>query len=222
MAARSDGSPSRVVLWAVIIAVLVLGTWAFPPFHVVRLATAKGAPGPTGTAVFDAKPVAAKLWQHEIPAAAAKAVALDRVITALRKNPADAKAQFGRTVGVGVAYFFVRGRGRVVTRERNQLVIAPDGAPGEVVALRIGPVFGNTVRDGCGLVDLNSFPGLAEFNALSSELNALVEQNVLPTLRAKAQVGATVTFAGCAEAPDVLDDPGEPVLTIVPVEAQVP
>jgi predicted lipoprotein len=91
-----------------------------------------------------------------------------------------------------------------------------------VVALRIGPVFGNTVRDGCGLLDVNAFPGLEEFNALSAELNALVERNVLPALKAGANVGATVRFAGCAEAPESAPDAGEPLLLIVPIQAGMP
>jgi predicted lipoprotein len=164
---------------------------------------------------------AAKVWRDEIPAAAAKASDAAAVVTALRNDVDAAKTRFGKAVGVGAAYFFVQGRGRVTARERNQLTVALDGAPGEVIALRIGPVFGNTIRDGCGRLDLNAFPGLTEFNALSAELNALAEQTVLPALRQRAQVGSKVTFAGCAEAPDYAADPGEPMLTIVPVSAEV-
>ena len=76
-------------------------------------------------------------------------------------------------------------------------------------------------RDGCGLLDVNSYPGLAEFNALSGELNTLVEKSVLPTLREKASVGAAVHFVGCAEAPESAADADEPLLTIIPVRAEV-
>jgi hypothetical protein len=75
------------------------------------------------------------------------------------------------------------------------------------------------VRDGCGLLDVNQVPGLAEFNALSAELNRLVEARVQPPLKTVA-VGATITFAGCAEAPESLPAAG-PLLTFIPVTAEV-
>ena len=122
---------------------------------------------------------------------------------------------------MGTAYYFVRGSGRVIARDRNYLNVALDGAESAVVAIRIGPVFGNAVRDGSGVLDVNSFPGLQEFNALAAELNALVEKQVLPALREKANVGTVVHFAGCAEAPEMVGGPGDPILTVIPVEAGV-
>ena len=110
----------------------------------------------------------------------------------------------------------------MVAREKNILRLAPAGAESEIVVIRLGPVFGNTVRDGCGLLDVNAFPGLQEFNDLSAALNTLVEKNVLPLLREKAVVGATVNFVGCAEAPENAADAGEPLLTIVPVRVEIP
>lgn len=231
MAAKSEGVGRRSLTWAVLVAVVIAAGWAFPPFRVVRLAPATAGPAVTrgvepaaaaNTATaFDAKAVATKVWREQMPGAAAKAADADAVVALLQQSPDQAKARYGKTADLGSTYFFVRGRGRVVAHARNQLTIALDGLPGAVVALRIGPVFGNTVRDGCGLLGVNSFPGLAEFNALAAELNTLVEQAVLPGLRQQAPVGATVSFAGCAEAPEFAADPGEPVLTIVPVEAEV-
>lgn len=222
MAAKSDASASRSAVWLVLASLVILGAWFFPPFHVVHLSPVPSDSAAKGPSSFDAKATATEIWRDQIPAAAAQSTDVALVISALRKDADRAKAQYGKTAGIGAAYFFVRGHGRITAHERNDLIVAVDGAPGEVVALRIGPVFGNTVRDGCGLLNLNSFPGLAEFNALSAELNALVEQTVLPTLRQRGKVGAAITFAGCAEAPDFAADPGEPVLAIVPVEAQLP
>jgi hypothetical protein len=70
------------------------------------------------------------------------------------------------------------------------------------------------VYDGCGLLDVNSFPGLSEFNVLAAELNALVEKNVIPALRDQAAVGTEVVFSGCAEAPESLPASGKPLLSI--------
>jgi predicted lipoprotein len=143
------------------------------------------------------------------------------VATAVRRDPVAAAKQHAHQVGIGgTAYYFVRGRGWIEAVETNRIVVAIDGADGVRVALRVGPLFGNAVRDGIGLLDVNDFPGLQEFNALAAELNRLVETRVFPEWRARAQTGATVEFAGVAEAPESVE-PG-PVLSLVPLPVAGP
>jgi predicted lipoprotein len=69
----------------------------------------------------------------------------------------------------------------------------------------IGPVFGNAVRDGTGLLNPSDYPNSQDFNAISSALNHLVETRVLPKLR-DAKAGMSVRFAGCAEVDDESTD----------------
>lgn len=222
MAVNPETGLPRTVL-AVIAVTAGLGLcWGFPLFRIVPLK----APGvlsvePSGVGTFDPAAAAARIWQTDLPAAALRAVELDTLAAALRAGPAQARATHARSTGLGTGYYFVRGRGRVVSRDRNQVRVELAGSAGTVVALRIGPVFGNTVRDGCGLLDLNAFPGLSEFNALAAALNALVEKNVIPGLRDRAVVGAEVQFSGCAEAPDSAAGADEPLLVLIPVQAEV-
>lgn len=199
---------------------LGVALYFFPLFHITPVTPAASAIA--APAAFDPVATAARIWQLDLPAAAAGATELSVLAGPLRANAETARAKFGKSSGLGASYFFVRGSGKVVARERNLVRIAIDGSASETVTLRLGPVFGNTVRDGCGLLDVNSFPGLAEFNALSAELNALVEKHILPTLRDQAVVGATVSFAGCAEAPESSPDAGEPLLAVIPVSLGPP
>ena len=214
-----QGGLKSALLFAALAAVLL---YFFPLFRVVPLnppataSTANVAP-----AAFDPRVAAEKIWKGELVSAASRAAELKQIVAAVRANPETARTTFAQSAGMGAAYFFTRGSGKVVSRERNHLHVAVDGASNEIVAVRLGPVFGNTVRDGCGLLDVNAFPGLQEFNALSAELNALVEKNVLPALREQAIVGATIHFAGCAEAPESAADAGEPLFTLVPVQAEI-
>lgn len=196
----------------------------YPLFRVVALnstASSGGAAVSGAPAVFDPVAFAAKFWQTDLPAAQARAVDLAQLAPAIRANAETARTQFAKAAGLGTAYYFIHGRAKVVARERNTLRLAPVGAESEVITIRLGPVFGNTVRDGCGLLDVNAFPGLQEFNALSAELNTLVEQSVLPLLRDQAVVGAVITFTGCAEAPESAPEAGEPLFTLVPVRAAI-
>ncbi|PAW65696.1 MAG: hypothetical protein B9S34_10275 [Opitutia bacterium Tous-C1TDCM] len=220
-AAAENPWPFRLAVGA---AVAVLG-FVFPPFRIVSLTP--GTADPAGNAAaaapagFDPVAVAAKFWAADLPAAHPRAVDLAQLAPALRADAEAAKKRFAQAAGLGTAYYFVRGSGRVVARERNVLRLAVTGAETEFVTIRLGPVFGNTVRDGSGLLDVNAFPGLQEFNALAAALNTLVEQRVLPALKENAQVGKVVTFVGCAEAPESAPDSGEPLFTVVPVQAEV-
>jgi predicted lipoprotein len=215
------GGLKSALLIATVLAALL---YFFPLFRVVSLKTqtaAAATAAASAPAAFDPVTAAAKFWKTDLPSAIPRAVELKALAPAIRANAESAKTKYAPAAGLGTAYYFVRGSGKVVARERNTLRLALDQAASEIVTLRIGPIFGNTVRDGCGLLDVNSFPGLQEFNALSAELNTLVEKNVLPLLRERAVVGATVHFVGCAEAPESAADAGEPLLMIVPVQAEV-
>ena len=222
MGASSEQTVPRFILGLAVAAAAVVFLWIFPPFHIVSLnASGTKATGATSSAAFDAPAFAAGVWATDLRAAARRAVELRSFAGLLRDNAETARKKYAKATGLGTAYYFVRGTGEVIARDRNYLRVALDGADSAFVAIRIGPVFGNAVRDGCGLLEVNSFPGLQEFNALAAELNTLVEKTVLPVLREKAIVGAKISFAGCAEAPEAAAGAGEPLLTLVPVEAEV-
>ncbi len=199
----------------VLVGLLVL----YPPFRVVsKRASASAAIAATSSA-FEPAAFAAEFWTAKLLPAAARVPELAPLLVDLRRDPLMALQQHARRVGLGhAAYYFVRGTGRVTAVERSRVLLEVDG---QIVAVRTGPVFGNVLRDGCGLLEVNQVPGLAEFNALSAELNRLVEQQVQPSLKAGIAVGATITIAGCAEAPETLPAAGAPLLTFIPIQAEV-
>lgn len=198
------------------VALVVVGLFTvFPPFRVISLD--RDATTSASAATFDPVAFASTFWAKQLQPAAASAPAMTPLLADLRRDPAAAAKAHGHQVGLGNAvYYFARGSGRVTAIEKSRLLVAIGDA---VVAVRTGPVFGNVVRDGCGLLEVNAVPGLQEFNAISAELNRLVEERIQPTLRAGVTVGAKITFAGCAEAPESIG-PG-PLLTFIPVEASI-
>jgi predicted lipoprotein len=214
--------PARALLawrWAALALVAAGLLYVFPPFHIV----AKKSGGPivgTSGAAFDPVAFAREVWVGQLQPAAAIAPGLAPILADIRRDPVAAAKHHARQVGLGgVAYYFTRALGRVVAVEKSQILVVIDGVEGATVAVRTGSVFGNTVRDGCSLLEVNRVPGLAEFNALSAELNRLVEERVLPGIRSSATVGARLAFAGCAEAPESAGS--GPLLTFIPVQAEV-
>ena len=192
---------------------------AFPPFRIASQSAVAQSAAAATAAAFDPVAFVAGFWTDRLLPAAGRAPDAVPLLADLRRDPAAALQAHGRRVGLGnAAYYFARGTGRITAVERSRLLVEIDGA---LVAVRTGPVFGNVIRDGCGLLDLNQAPGLSEFNALSAELNRLVETQVQPPLKAAAIIGATLTFAGCAEAPESLPAAGAPLLTFIPLQAEV-
>lgn len=212
--------PRRCVGGAVaLVAAGALFYW-LPPFHVRPLRSAR--PQTAGAAVaFDAEGFVARFWTERLLPARERAVDAARLLRTLREHPADA-AELGRRLGLSRAMcFFVSGDGRVsqVTPEAVHIALEGETAPGSVV-IETGPVFGNALRDGTGLLDVNAFPNSQDFNAISTALNRRVETEVLPVLRTGAVVGARVRFLGCTEVSD--PESWTPPLRIVPVRLEWP
>ncbi len=67
------------------------------------------------------------------------------------------------------------------------------------VILKTSLLFGNTIRDATGQLTASDFANSQDFNAVSKELNHLVETNVQPALKEQAKIGAKIHFIGCAE-----------------------
>ena len=152
--------------------------------------------------------------------AANQASDVNEVLAAVRLDSRAARGRYGRTSGLGGSvYYFVSGAGKVIHRDKGAVTIHPDGGVADkTMVLDTGAIFGNGVRDGTGLLNVNDFPNSRDFNQLAEELNKLVEVRVLPALR-EASLGSTIHFAGIAEVSQ--DAPASGPWHLVPVIAEV-
>lgn len=204
--------------WLLFGLVLAVLCWLFPPFHVVPLQQARKQ---QQEGAFDAATFAVKFWEKQLLPATSKAASATEVLSLLARDPDAARKRFGRSLGVSSAvYFFLKGSGQITAIEKESIQIALDGSESKKpVKLFTGLLFGNTVRDACGLLNVSDFPNSQDFNDLSSELNRLVETRVFPDLRQHAAVGKSIRFTGCVELAE-----GSPpnVVEIVPVKIEWP
>ena len=193
----------------------VLG-WRFPLFHIVSM---KRVQQEQKAGVFDAAKVASGFWETKLLPATERAVDLTTLLAALTKDPVAARKKYGRTLGIGGAtMFLVQGSGNVAETGDDAIIVALAGTDARI-SLSTGLLFGNTVRDASGLLDVSAFPNSQEFNDLSTQLNAIVEDRVAPALRKQAAVGKAIRFAGCAE----LNEDAKPdVLPVIPIKVEWP
>lgn len=205
-----------MVPWIVgIVAVGVFVLFA-PLFHVVPL---KATRQQTADAAFNAVAFIETFWTGPLhQATSTKAVEATELLAALKADPATAQ-RLGHRLGLSSqTAYFVTGRGEISSIADDTIVIALPGGGSAVI--EIGPVFGNAIRDGSGLLDVSDFPNAQDFNALSAEINRRVETDVFPSLQSQAAVGLTVHFVGGVEISD--SDSNVTTLNVVPVVIEFP
>jgi predicted lipoprotein len=206
-----------------LLALLVVGLLAglfrwVPLFHLVPLRQTQTQ---LAAAEFNAVTFATAFWNDQLLKSLDRAADAGQVLAALTADPQQACARFGRTLGISSStLFFLRGTGRVVSVTKKGVALAlKDDGPGADILLPTGLLFGNTVRDGTGLLDASAFPNSQNFNDLSAELNHLVETTLLPPLRVLAKPGVRISFAGCAEVAE--EDADERPLPVIPVSVKL-
>lgn len=208
----------RVLGWFIVAVVVAVIFWRFPLFRVVSLQEAAAA---KATKTFNATEFAEEFWNTRLMQSLERAVSAEKLLTGIRNNPADAKKNFGRTLGVSESYtFFVAGHGRVVAANEDEVqLVVSEGATEAEVSLQVGLLFNSAVRDGTGLLNVSDYPNSQDFNAISEALNRIIEERVQPPLREQAQVGRIVRFVGCAEVNH--EETDLKPLKIVPIQASV-
>lgn len=188
----------RGLLITVAVVALLGLTWVFPLFRIVPLEEVAAA---RSSAQFDAKTFAQDFWSKQLVPGFEQAADASTLINAIKTDPEAARKEFGRSAGIGRVYlYFFRGEGTIVAVEKSGVAVscvAPDDDAD--VVLKTGLLFGNTIRDSTGQLVSSNFANSQDFNAISKELNAIVERDVQLKLKSNAKVGDKIRFVGCAE-----------------------
>lgn len=153
---------------------------------------------------FNATNLAGELWDSQlIPTIQGSASPIATVLDSLKQNTTTASEKYGHRPGAEQPYsFMVTGSGKVLTvntESRAGLAQVDINDDGQVdVTLAVGPVIrGTALRDASPFIDFNQFTNQMEYAAVSNQLNALVNSNVLTPLGdLHGLEGKTVTFYG--------------------------
>jgi predicted lipoprotein len=209
---------NRLTAWLIGIAATAGVCWLFPLFHVVTL---KSATAEKVAATFDAMKFAESFWTNRLLPAMTKCSPAETLIPLIQTDPVVAKKKYSRGSGVGDSYFyFVTGAGRIIAVSDDEISIAVTaGGTNAEISLQTGLIFGNALRDGTGLLSPSDYPNSQDYNDISAALNHIVETSVQPKLREQAKVGATISFAGCAEVNDESVDLKP--LKAIPIQAEL-
>jgi predicted lipoprotein len=190
---------------AVVLAGAVFALWRWPLFHVRSLSQSQEA---KEHAAFSSPAFATQFWQERLLPSVEKAVDVGKLMASISTDKDMARKQFAHAVGISSGYYyFVRGTGRVVKVEKDAIGLSLNPGGNETdVSVPLGPVFGNALRDGTGLLNASDYPNSQDFNDIAASLNHIAETRVLPELQRIAAVGRTLRFAGCVEVADEEED----------------
>jgi predicted lipoprotein len=215
---KAKPAPSWFHPWTGVLASIVLMSYFVPLFHVVSLSETQQKNSATE---FDAAQYANTFWQGPLLAASQDAVDATALLQALNENTTEAAERYGHRLGLSSkSSYLVSGEGIITAIENYQIhiALAEDTAPN--IIIDTGPVFGNAIRDGSGLLNVGDFSNTQEFNAVSAAINMRVENEILPYLEANAVSGKTVWFAGGVELAQSSKAPE--TLTLVPIKVEFP
>lgn len=199
------------------IVVVVIALIAYNSVYFEKLSKVKAA----RSGQFDAVNFSQQLWKEKLPAQIKNANDLAALMTSLQANPAEAFSKYGHSLGIGnTGNFLVRSSGTVTTvNEDDVLVSIPGGDTSLQVRIATEYVYGNTIRDASGLVDIRDFTNTMDLNNISEQLNKIVRTTVLPSFKTSVKKGSVVQFTGALELNKEhlkLDEP-----EIIPVELKI-
>lgn len=170
------------------------------------------------TVTFDAVKYARDAWNNELPLAVKDAPEIDPLIDMLKNEPQKALEEYGRKLGISKTYYFLT-RGKATVGAVEDEFIWVNTGPEKQVKIATAFIFGNAVRDGSGVVDIDEFVNMTDFNNVSVVLNKIIREEVAAKLKSKVKPGMKVDFAGAFEIKE--DEINTDSIRIIPVSAKL-
>lgn len=170
---------------------------------------------PTG---FNEIDYVTNFWNDSLPLCIAGATDIESLLTLLNENPDSAFKKYGRKLGISKTYYFmVKGAGRIEKVDSEYISVRLDNQ--KKIKIATDFIFGNSVRDGSGKVNINDFLNMTDFNNVSVAINKMVKEKVASRLRNTAVNGKSLKFAGAFEISEENIDISKVV--IIPVSAKL-
>lgn len=188
--------PKKLLKYGILAAVIAL--LAYKSVYIKKLSEVRAA---AGTEKFDAVAFAGKLWKEQMPAPIEKAVDLAGLFGSLQTDAAKTFEIAGHSTGItNTASFMVHSSGQVTAVNEDEIEVSvPAGDSLLRVKIATEYIYGNTIRDASGLVDIRDFTHTADLNNISEELNKIVRKTILPSFKAAVKKGDRVEFTGALE-----------------------
>jgi predicted lipoprotein len=174
---------------------LFIFVFVFPVFRIESLSEKKSQ---ELSNEYNAVDLVEAFWRNELSERISNAGKFEDFYDAFSEDPSDAMERFGNKVGLNSKYhFMLRLRAVIIAADKNSVILRPVHSDEVFIEVHRGPLFGNAVRDGSGVFDVEYFADSRTFNQVSEELNKRVEQEVLPGFFKESKAGNEMVTVGC-------------------------
>lgn len=147
---------------------------------------------------FDAIEYANLFWENQLSDCIENAADILVVKNQMEQNPELAFEKYTHKLGISKTHYLIlHGSGIICSVDEEFLLVTIDEDTQAEVATDF--IFGNSLRDGSGKVDINQFLNMTDFNNVSVALNKLVKEKVVSRLKRSAKAGMSIEFTGAAE-----------------------
>jgi predicted lipoprotein len=139
------------------------------------------------------------IWKNILMPYIDSAVEVNDFVEQLKDNPTSTFEKYSHSQGIGNAsYLLVKGEGIVSSINQNEIVLAIKSSNLKI-KLNTEIYFGNAIRDVTGEIKMSDFNNSIDYNNASTELNKIVNAQVILPLKKEAVKGATFQFVGSVE-----------------------
>ena len=168
--------------------------------------------------VFDVEGYVENVWQNHLPDRMEEAIEVKDLLRSLNENPDETFENHSFKLGISnTHYFYIKADGIIdAVGDESVTVSVNDHTDLELETVFI---FGNAVRDGSGLVNIDDFLNMMDFNMVAVYLNRRIKSEVVDPFRKIVKKGMKVNLIGAVEISriDMHLDP----LKVIPVKIEL-
>jgi predicted lipoprotein len=181
-----------------IIAIVIIMVVAYNSVYFKKLDEVKAA---ATAKEFNAAQYAKDFWTNKLIPNLGKATDVNQLTAMFSDDAAKTFDTYSHALGIGnLRYFLVKGKGEVTAVNDDALAVSLKSDTGQqTMTIATEYIFGNEVRDATGFIDINEFSNTMDFNNVSSELNKIIREKVLPSFKSVVKKGNTIEFVGAIE-----------------------
>lgn len=149
---------------------------------------------------FDPAAYAMAFWEKKLIPNLDQGVDLNELISQLQTEPEKAFESYSHALGIGnIRFFLVKGSAQVTEVREDEIEVSLISTQATSIRIATEFIFGNAVRDASGLININEFNNTMDFNNVSAEINKIIREEVIPTIKDKLKAGDVVVFHGAIE-----------------------
>lgn len=144
---------------------------------------------------FNAVEYAQNYLDQKLIPSISKTPSTDTLLNLIKTNTSGVFDKFSHALDIGnIRYFMAKGNGTVTGLDESDVYITTPAH--QTIRIATEYVFGNALRDAPGIININDFTNSGDLNNVSSELNKIIRNKVLPPFKSAVKKGDVIEYAG--------------------------